>query len=152
MKVHRRMPGAVVVSGLLLVLACGDPLAVTVVTLDVDGSVSVAPNELEEFRVTAVNNGRERVVWGTGSSSCQLGLVVFDGDGERHGIDFRACTEDLVEQGLDPGESRTEAFLWGGRIIVGQEMLILPPDDYDVVGIAGDRAQSKPLLVTVRVP
>jgi hypothetical protein len=139
------------VSGLVLILACGDPLAVTVVTLDVDGSVIVSPNELEAFHVTAVNSGDERVVWGSGSSSCQLGLVVLDAR-ESHNIDFRVCTMDLVEQGLDPGESRTETFSWGGTIIVDQEIQVLPSGQYRVFGVAGDRGQSEPLLVTVLIP
>jgi hypothetical protein len=136
---------------LVLLLACEDPLSVTVFTLDVDGSVVISPTEQEEFHVTAVNRSDERVVWGSGSSSCQLGLVVVDATGQRHNIDFRVCTEDLVEQGLDPGESRVETFLWGGTIVVDQEMQTLPSGQYRVIGVAGER-ESAPLVVTVLIP
>jgi hypothetical protein len=149
MRTVGRLQKAAALGGLVLVLSCGDPLGVSVVTLDVDGSVIVSPDEPEEFHVMAVNHGDERVVWGTGSSSCQLGLVVLDADGERHSIDFRMCTADLVEHGLDAGESRTETLLWGGTIMVDQEMQILPAGQYRVFGVAGDREQSAPLLVTV---
>lgn len=139
------------VSGLLLLLACGNPLAVTVVTLDLDGTVVVSPQEQEEFRVTALNRGDERVVWGSGSSSCQLGLVVLDAAGQRHNIDFRGCTADLVEHALDRGESLTETFLWGGMIVVDQQLRALPAGQYRVLGVAGEH-DSPPLLVTVLIP
>lgn len=142
---------ATAVTALVVVLACRDSLGVSVVTMDVDGSVVVSPTELEGFRVTAVNRGDERIVWGSGSSSCQLGLVVLDAASRRHNIDFRDCTSDLVEQGLDPGESLTETFLWGGIIAVDQEMQVLPTGQYRVVGVAGER-QSPPLLVEVLLP
>ena len=140
------------VGGLILVLACADPLAVSVFTLDVDGSAVVSPMEQAAFRVTAVNRGDSRIVWGSGSSSCQLGLVVLDADGQRHNIDFRDCTSDLVEQGLDPDASRSETFLWGGWIVVDQEIQTLPSGEYRVIGVAGDREQSAPLLVRVLIP
>jgi len=153
-----RLWGVGVAGGLVPIIACGDPLAVTVVTLDVDGSVAVSPHEQEAFHVTAVNHGDERVVWGSGSSSCQLGLVVLDTDGRRHNIDLRDCTDDLVEQGLDPGESRTETFVWGGMIMVDQQpwsslppLQALPAGQYRLVGTAGER-DSAPLWVTVVIP
>jgi hypothetical protein len=156
MRAVGRLQRATALGVSVLALACGDPLGVSVVTLDVDGSIIVSPDEPEEFHVMAVNHGDERVVWGTGSSSCQLGLVVLDADGERHSIDFRMCTADLVEHGLDPGESRTETFLWDGRILVDQEpwsslppLQALPAGQYRVFGVAGDREQSAPLQVTV---
>ena len=158
MKTSFRLWEAVAVSILVVVIACSDPLAVSIVTLDVDGSVVVSPMEPEGFRVTAVNRGDERVVWGSGSSSCQLGLVVLDADGQRHNIDFRDCTSDLVEQGLEPGESRSETFLWGGMIMVDQEpwsslppLQVLPAGQYRLIGTAGEQ-ESAPLLVTVLIP
>lgn len=158
MRTLGRLWGMTAVTGLVLVIGCGDPLAVTVVALDVVGSVTVSPNEEAEFHVTAVNRGDERVVWGSGSSSCQLGLVVLDADGGRHNIDFRACTDDLAEQGLDPGESRSETFLWGGTILVQQPpwsslppLQALPAGQYRLVGMAGEH-ESAPLLVTVLIP
>ncbi len=158
MNTSLRLWEALAPSLFVVVIACSDPLAVSIVTLDVDGSVVVSPPEPEEFRVTAVNRGDERVVWGTGSSSCQLGLVVLDADGQRHNVDFRYCTSDLVEQGLDPGESLSETFLWGGMIMVHQEpwsslpaLQALPAGQYRLFGTAGER-ESTPLLVTVLLP
>jgi hypothetical protein len=158
MKTSFRLREAVAVGLLVAVIACSDPLAVSIVTLDLDGNVVVSPQELESFRVTAVNRGDDRVVWGSGSSSCQLGLVVLDADGQRHSVDFRDCTSDLVEQGLDPGESLTESFLWGGMILVPQEpwssllpMQPLPAGRYRLFGTAGER-ESEPLWVTVLIP
>ena len=158
MKTFFRSCEAVAVSLLVVVTACSDPLVVSIVTLDVDGSVVVSPTEQEGFRVTAVNRGDERAVWGSGSSSCQLGLVVLDADGQRHNIDFRDCTSDLVEQGLDPGELLSETFQWGGMIMVEQEpwsslpsLQVLPAGQYRLVGTAGGH-ESAPLLVTVLLP
>jgi hypothetical protein len=151
MKVLYRLWVPTAVSGLVLVLACANPLEVSVVTLDLDGSVVVSPMEQEAFNVSAVNRGDERVVWGSGSSSCQLRLVVLDNSGRRHDIDFRACTDDWVEHRLDPGESITETFLWGGQIMVDQEMEALPSGEYRLIGVAGER-ESPPLTVRVLIP
>jgi hypothetical protein len=126
-------------------------LEVSLVTVDVDGSVVVSPMEQEGFNVTAQNLGDERVVWGAGSSSCQLGLEVIHGNGERHDINFRDCTDDLVEQGLDPGESLTETFVWGGTILLDGDWQTLPSGDYRLIGRAGEH-ESAPLVVTVLIP
>lgn len=142
----------VAAGGLAAILSCSDPLAVEVFTVDVDGALVVSPMEQAAFRVTALNRGEERVVWGMGSSSCQLGLTVQDQDGKRHDIDFRDCTADLVEQGLDPGASRTETFLWGGWIRVDGQIQTLPSGEYRVRGVAGNREESAPILVTVSIP
>jgi hypothetical protein len=139
------------VAGLALLFACGDPLSIGIFAVEVDGIVVVSPTEQEEFRVTAINRRTERVVWGSGSSSCQFGLVVEDASGTRHNIDFRVCTRDLVEQGLDPGASRIEKFLWGGTIVADQETQPLPPGQYRVIGVAG-QYESAPLVVTVLIP
>ncbi len=136
---------------LTLATACSDPLALDIVAVDVTGDLLVSPDNPATFRVSAVNRSRQRVVWGMGSSSCQLGLVVHVSANERHRIDHRACTADLVEQGLDPGRSRTEAFTWGGEVLEGNEMRVLDPGRYGVVGVAGDKGESGSITVTVIV-
>jgi hypothetical protein len=143
---------AFAVAGSAIILGCADPLAVEVFSVDVDGAPVVSPMEQAAFQVTAVNRGNERVTWGTGSSSCQLGLTVQDADAQRHSIDFRICTSDQVEQGLDPGASRTETFLWGGWIVLNGETRTLPSGEYRVRGVAGEREESAPILVTVLIP
>lgn len=148
----RRLCSTAALGGLVLTATCGDPLVVTAVTIDIDGSVVVSAQEFKAFEVTAVNHGDERVTWGSGSSSCQLGLVVLDATGRRHNIDFRVCTADLVERGLNPGESRKESFLWDGTIWVDEEMQNLRLGQYRVFGVAGDFQQSEPLTVTVLPP
>jgi hypothetical protein len=77
---------------------------------------------------------------------------VQDADGHRHDVDFRECTADVVEQGLDPGESRTETFLWGGWIVVDEQIQTLPSGQYRVRGVVGGREESEPLVVSVLIP
>lgn len=131
-----------------LALACGNPLDVGVVAVDMDGDVVVSPDEPGTFRITVTNAGDERVVWGRGSSSCQLTAEVLVG-AVRHRIDFRSCTADVVEQGLDPGQRRTEEFEWGGQIREGGELVTLADGEYVIVGRAGDRAASGPVRIVV---
>ena len=129
--------------------ACGNPLEVGLLPMVVEGDRTVSPNNPGEFEVAIQNNGNERIIWGMGSSSCQLSLFVI-ADDIRHLVDDRACTEDLVEQGLDPGDRRTETFQWDGHIpdIEGQPFL-LPDGEYELVGTAGTEAESEPFSVRV---
>lgn len=129
--------------------ACGNPLDVSLVPVDVDGDLIVSPADPGEYVVTVENNGTGRITWGMGSSSCQFSLFVI-ADDIRHPIEERVCTADLVEQGLDPGESRSETFEWDGHIpdIEGQPFL-LPEGKYQVIGTAGSESSSKPISVTV---
>jgi hypothetical protein len=90
----------------------------------------------------------DAVVWGRGSSSCQLGATVQVGLQE-HSIDFRACTLDLVPQGLGSGESRTEEWMWGGEVLVTNRVDRLPPGAYDVRAVAGDLYRSTPRTIRV---
>lgn len=132
-----------------LLWACGGPLEVTLVGVNLDGVPVVSPANPGEFTVTVQNTSAERITWGMGSSSCQLSLIVI-ADNVRHRADFRACTDDLGEQGLNPGETRVEVFSWGGHVpdIEGQPFL-LPDGRYRVVGAAGTRAESRALWVRV---
>ena len=123
-------------------------LGVDILAVDVDGAIVIRPGSQSEFEVTATNRTNQRVVWGMGSSSCQLGLVVLV-SGQVRDIDFRACTDDLVEQGLNPDERRTERFVWDGHVSADGALSMLPPGLYRVFGIAGDEGQSAPLRVTI---
>lgn len=99
------------------------------------------------IRVTALNLG-DSVVWGRGSSSCQLGAVTQVGADERR-IDFRACTEDLAPQGLGPGKSRSESWTWNAEVFTGNVVDTLPPGAYQIWAVAGDAARSRPRAITV---
>ncbi len=139
----------------LLVLAvalagCGNPLDVRLVPVNVQGDLAVSPSDPGTFVVSAENKGNSRITWGMGSSSCQLSLFAV-ADDIRHRIDSRVCTADFVEQGLNPGERRSETFQWDGHIpdIEGQPFL-LPEGRYHVIGAAGSEGESEPLVVTVR--
>lgn len=145
------LKSGVTIALLALAMACSDPLAVDIVAVNIVGDVIVSPDEPATFRVTAVNRSNHRIVWGMGSSSCQLGLVVHIGVAQRQSIDHRACTDDLVEQGLDPGETRIEQFIWGGEVYVDGVPTMLDPGEYRVTAVAGTMGNSDPLLVTVVV-
>ncbi len=130
-------------------LACtAGALGVDLIAVDVEGAVVIRPGVEAEFEVTATNRTDQRVVWGMGSSSCQLGLAVLV-SGQVRDIDFRACTDDLVEQGLNPGEARVESFLWGGQVSLDGTLSMLSPGLYRVFGIAGDEGQSAGLRVRI---
>ena len=151
MRTTGQLTRTVAVGVLAVMSGCADALSVDVVAVGVSGGAIVSPSDPGVFNVTAENRGDDRVVWGMGSSSCQLGLIVQDVDGEWRSIDFRGCTDDLVEQGLDPGESRTESFEWGGTIVVNGQDQTLPSGQYRVRGVAGSE-ESESLVVTVVNP
>lgn len=99
--------------------------------------------------LAVTNTGHERVTWGRGSSSCQLSMYVVV-EGVRHSISHGICTANLGEQGLDPGETLTEVFEWGGEVHdIEGEPFLLPDGRYPLIGMAGGRAESRPLWVMV---
>jgi hypothetical protein len=108
---------------------------------------TISPDAPVVVTVTAMNLG-DSVIWGQGSSSCQLHAVVWVGSAERR-IDYRACTDDLAPQGLGPDESRTEKWMWGGEALGDQSFDTLPPGDYQIQAVAGDAKRSRPLTVQV---
>lgn len=109
-------------------------------TLDVS-STTVRPDAPITVTVTATNTSDEPIVWGQGSSSCQLDAVVAVGT-DLFRIDIRVCTEDLAPQGLDPGETRVEEWSWNGEILVQGTLDTLPPGDYRIWATAGTLARS----------
>lgn len=132
----------------LLSGACDDTDLRVTVSADAGVTSEAEPVTLE---VTAENLGGERVEWGRGSSSCQLGAVARTPDGFRPVADIRACTEDLVPQGLDPGGRRVESWLWDGGVRnAANERVRLAPGTYEVRGAAGDLAFSSPIQIEVR--
>lgn len=112
----------------------------SIVPIELVSEIAVSPDDPGWFRVTAENRGHQRVVWGRGSSSCQLGLVVQLGFAFVRTNELRACTVDLAEQGLDPGATRSEVILWGGEVLTGSGPRVLEPGRYRIRGIAGGGA------------
>lgn len=111
-------------------------------------SSDVSVSDSVTLTVTATNAGSERIVWGHGSSSCQLTAWVRVGLRTVQ-IDDRACTEDLAPQGLDSGESRTESWKWNAVVFDAGTVDTLPPGGYRLVATAGDAAHSETRLVRV---
>ena len=126
-----------IAGGCSLLEGQGDDCGLLFVAITAGGN-SVSYTELVSLTVTAENTGRSRIVWGLGSSSCQLGAVVRVGALDRIAPGVRVCTEDLSEQGLDAGESRTETWSWDGQVLGENGLELLPPGQYEVYGVAGD--------------
>ncbi|NIM48814.1 MAG: hypothetical protein GTO22_06070 [Gemmatimonadales bacterium] len=139
-----------VLAGILLIgpTGCSDPFGADGLGLTISVSdTEVQPGVPVIITVTAMNLG-DSVVWGQGSSSCQLGAVVRVGLDE-HRIDLRVCTDDLAPQGLGPGESRTEEWPWAGEMRVDDTIETLQPGEYEIRGIAGELSRSGPRTVLV---
>ena len=126
-----------IAGGCSLLEGQGDDCGLLFVAITAAGD-SVSYTELVSLTVTAENRGRSRIVWGFGSSSCQLGAVVRVGALDRIAPGVRVCTEDLSEQGLDAGASRTETWFWDGRVLGENGLELLPPGQYEVYAVAGD--------------
>jgi hypothetical protein len=137
-----------VLAGVLLLLAgCDlDPIdeGTILVTISTSEFV-VSPDTPATITVTARNASQDRVMWGRGSSSCQLSLAVLTPAGQRYAADVRACTEDLIEQALAPGATRTEVFEWGGEAYEGGETIFLTSDSYRLIANAGEKGESQSL-------
>lgn len=102
--------------------------------------------------VTAENTGDSRVVWGYGSSTCQLGAVVRIGGTDYHSHEIRGCSRDVVELWLDPGQSRTENWGWRGGILTHKGGEVLPPGRYRLYGAAGSWLSSDGIVIEVLEP
>jgi hypothetical protein len=114
-------------------------------------TASFAPGGLPAtLTATAVNRSEARVVWGRGSSSCQLDVVVALSRAVwRRAVIPRICTDDLAEQSLDPGASRTEQLVWNGVVRDGESFESLGPGRYELRATAGSEALSPPVAVQV---
>jgi hypothetical protein len=114
-------------------------------------STTVRPDSPITLTVTAKNTSGERIEWGRGSSSCQFAAFVAVGT-DVFRIDIRACTEDLAPQGLDAGETRTEAWTWNGEIVVEGRLDTLPTGDYRIWATAGTVARSNLKTISIEPP
>lgn len=151
MKPLRKRSVFAVLAIVLLTSACSlDPIDEGTILVSVTASPSIAsPSAPSVVTVTARNQTSERVVWGQGSSGCQLSLGVVTSDGERLSADLRACTADLVDQALAPGAMRTEAFEFNGDAIRDGQVITLPAGDYRLVGNAGDKGESETIGIVL---
>ncbi|MDH3456278.1 MAG: hypothetical protein OER90_05500 [Gemmatimonadota bacterium] len=134
------------------VIGCGDLFGGNDFALTVSFSdEQVAADAPVRITVTAMNLG-DPVVWGQGSSSCQLGAVVRVGSDDYPTDIGRGCTEDLVPQGLGRGESRTEWWEWNGVVVNGIALDTLMPGSYEIRGLAGDLERSARRTIQVVAP
>ena len=108
----------------------------------------VTPDELVTVTLTAMNLG-DSVVWGSGSSSCQLEAFVRIGIDDRRLTGQRLCTDDMATQGLGPGESLMEHWQWGGEVLIGDRVDTLPEGTYQIVAAAGSAGRSEPRTIRV---
>lgn len=137
-----------ILSGVLGLVGCSTDDGGDAIHFEVSAVSLVAnPTEPAVLEVTVENRGPSRVTWGRGSSSCQLDLAVRIGLRDVQANVVRACTSDLVEQGLDPGERRTEELPWSGEVRRDGEVEALPAGTYPVRAAAGDIARSEPVAV-----
>jgi hypothetical protein len=117
------------------------------ITITFSDSV-VTPDQPVTVTVTVMNLG-DSVVWGRGSSSCQLGALVLTDMGE-HRVDVgRLCTEDFGPQGLAQGESRTEQWPWAGEATIDGMTSSLLLNTYGVVAVAGTVLRSEPRVIRI---
>lgn len=138
-------------SGCDLLTDDGDGAPSLKITIEADGRIA-SPTDSVLLTVTATNQGSTRVVWGRGSSSCQLGAVVRVGATRVPAADLRACTEDLSEQALLPGESRTESWPWNGQVLRKTVIEPLAPGFYKVFGAAGPWQSDSWVVIEVEGP
>ncbi|NIN98771.1 MAG: hypothetical protein GTN93_21200 [Anaerolineae bacterium] len=139
------------VGAVLLILGCSLFEDEENLEVRISASASVAsPSDPVTLTVTAENRGGSRVLWGKGSSTCQLTTVVRVEGREYPAPDItKVCTADLVEAGLDPGETRTEVFHWRGHATLPDTFGVLLPGKYEVRGAAGNKARSAPVVIEV---
>jgi hypothetical protein len=151
---HARKPKAsclaVVATLVAATIGCSDVLWDEGLGLTVTFSDSVVtPDQPVLVTLTAMNLG-DSVVWGTGSSSCQLDAFVLIGAEERRIDVLRGCTDDLATQGLGRGDARTERWPWNGAALIEGAADTLPAGVYEVVAVAGEVARSEPRTIRVQ--
>ena len=135
--------------GLALLFAACSPSDDTDLEVTISASSDVvSPSQPVTFTVSVENRGDSRIVWSMGSSTCQLALTVEVEGQDYPAHNMRGCTMDYVEQGLDSGESRSEALTWLGHIR-RDSLELLPPGVYGVRAVAGDLARSAPIEIKV---
>ena len=99
--------------------------------------------------VTAVNNTPGRVVWGSGHGLCELGGAVSVNGVWEPLLQNRLCLVAEAEYALEPGEQRTELWLWYGDVLRAGQAVPLPPGNYRVRAEAGAMGWSQQVTISV---
>jgi hypothetical protein len=107
-------------------------------------------DEPARIRVTARNNGYDRVQWGHGSSTCQLHIAIREDTTWHRAMGGRFCTGDYAPHVLEPGHSRTEHIDWNGAVLRETGFVRLPPGRYEVRAAAGLAPLSPPVTINVQ--
>jgi hypothetical protein len=143
---------AAVVGTMLLVTTSGCALTApeSLHVVAVAENAVATPERPAVIAVTVTNEGNRRVTYGSGSSTCQLHLLVRVDGLHRFAATERICTADHRTHTLEPGASRMETLEWDGRAWIGNEAVQLEPGDYEVRGAAGHKAMSEPLVITLQ--
>jgi len=81
--------------------------------------------------VTVTNHGTEKTSYGQGSSSCRTTLVVRVNDSDQGASEPRMCTADIMTYELNPGESYSEDWEWGGAYYTDR-LVPLEPGGYEL--------------------
>jgi len=95
---------------------------------------TVSPSQPVTLTVKATNRGKSRVLLGVGSSTCQVNAIVLVNSNWEVAQTMQFCTADIVEQWLNPGETRSESWPWLGAIIKPGATEALPPGRYLIKG------------------
>ena len=151
------MAGARVTSALVLLLAsCREPTAPVdhlrlTVTIDRTDVVIGTPMQVR-VRLSNLAVSGARTVRLHGSSTCTFGMQVRDLRGALAYPRQRACTDDLRELYLEPGQHAERTFQWNGATSEATSVSV-PPGAYLVVGTLDTselRLESAPVLIQLR--
>jgi hypothetical protein len=89
-----------------------------------------------------------------GSSDCTFGFRVRDAQGQVVAPTQRACTNDVRQWYVEPGQQIVQTFIWSGTAGPGSVEGV-PPGPYTLVGVLESseiRLESSPVALQVRGP
>jgi hypothetical protein len=148
-----RTGGVAAVVGTVLVVttsACALTTPESLHAVAVAEIVVATPERPAVIEITVTNEGNRRATYGSGSSTCQLHLLVRVEGVDRFAATERMCTADHRTYTLEPGASRSETLAWDGRAWIGNAAVQLEPGEFEVRGAAGHKAMSVPVIITLQ--
>lgn len=98
--------------------------------------------------ITAKNHSSVVMEFGRGSSSCWFELEIVNKNSGRTVSFNRACTKDYADRYLEPGEVHSETVTWRARMRVGDEIVDVPPGEYQFRAVANGSVGT-PITITV---